>query len=219
MTTIFLGMPPANVEAWIKDHAAHTEHPETRFTLADGTVATHDITGTLDTQWMVDNGYFDESEYTWVKQITQADIGNTITGIGAEVFSGCEQLTSVTIPNSVTNIGHNAFDCCIGLTNVTIGNSVTSIGWRAFSSCNGLTSMTIGNGVTSIEEGAFEYCQNITNVTIPDSVTNIGSNAFVDCSGLKSVTIVANGGNAENVKHMLIHNAFVSPNVTWNMPS
>ena len=35
-------------------------HAETRFTLSDGTIATHDITGTLDQQWMVDNGYYEE---------------------------------------------------------------------------------------------------------------------------------------------------------------
>jgi hypothetical protein len=34
---------------------------KTRFTLEGGTVETHDITGTLDQQWMIDNGYFDEN--------------------------------------------------------------------------------------------------------------------------------------------------------------
>jgi hypothetical protein len=38
-----------------------SEHPETRFTLEDGTVETHDITGTLDQQWMIDNEYYDDS--------------------------------------------------------------------------------------------------------------------------------------------------------------
>jgi hypothetical protein len=35
-------------------------HPETRFTLQGGTVETYDIIETLDHQWMVDNGYWDE---------------------------------------------------------------------------------------------------------------------------------------------------------------
>ena len=30
---------------------------KTRFTLQDGTVETHNITGTLTDQWMIDNGY------------------------------------------------------------------------------------------------------------------------------------------------------------------
>ena len=153
MTTIFLGMPPANVERWIKDHAAPAEHPETRFTLSDGTVETHNITGSFDMGWMIDNGYFDESDWSWKKTITQADIGTT---------------------------------------------------------------------VTSIEDSAFSGCGNLTSVTLPDSVMYIEWGVFSDCSGLTSVTIVANGGNANNVKQMVI-DAFgdteIPDNITWNMPS
>ena len=63
-------------------------HPETRFTLDDETVESHDITGTLDQQWMITNGYYipydeqtGEGDY-WAKTITQADIGDTVTSIG-----------------------------------------------------------------------------------------------------------------------------------------
>ena len=74
-----------------------------------------------------------------------------------------------------------------------IPDSVTSIGWAAFDNCSGLTS-----------------------VTIPDSVTSIGDGAF-NFTSLTSVTITANGGNAENVKQMMI-NTGVSESITWNMP-
>ena len=50
------------------------------------------------------------SENKWLKHIT---IGNGVTSIGAEAFSGCEVLTSITIPNSVTSIGYSAFYGCI----------------------------------------------------------------------------------------------------------
>jgi hypothetical protein len=39
-----------------------TEHPETRFTLQDGTVEEYDIEGTLDFQWMADNEFVDVNE-------------------------------------------------------------------------------------------------------------------------------------------------------------
>ena len=165
---IFLGEPPANIKRWIIDHAAPpvpAEHPETRFTLSDGSVKPHDITGPLDQQWMIDNGYFDEDEGEWIKTITQADIGNTVTSIGEMAFGGCT-----------------------GLTSVTIGNRVTSIGEEAFGGCTGLTSVTIGNRVTSIGNRTFDYCISLTNLTIPDSVTSIGDYAFSYCSGLTSMT-------------------------------
>ena len=94
---------------------------------------------------------------------------------------------------------------------------MTSIGNDAFSSCFGLTSVTIGNGVTSIGDWAFSSCFGLTSVTIPDSVTSIGNDAF-EGSGLASVTITANGGNAENVKQMMI-DAGVDESITWNMPN
>ena len=146
---------------------------KTRFTLQDGTVETYDISGTLDQQWMIDNGYRNEWG-EWVKTITQAEIGNTVTSIGGEYspFNSCYALTSVTIPDSVTFIGSLAF----------------------------------------------EWCSGLASVTIPDTVTTIEGSAFENCFGITSVTIIANGGNAANVKQAMI-DAGVPSNITWNMPS
>ena len=172
-------------------------HTDTRFTLDGGTVETHNITGTLDQQWMIDNGYYDGENYGWIKTITQADIGNTVTSIGDSAFGSCP-LTSVTIPDSVMNIGSDTFSGCNNLTNVTIPSTVTSIGEYAFIDCSGLTSMTI-----------------------PDNVTSIGFDAFYGCDSLTSVTIVATGkpgASAASVKQAMI-DAGVDENITWNMPS
>lgn len=85
-----------------------------------------------------------------------------------------------------------------------------------------LVSVDIGDTVTSIGDYAFNGCSGLTSVTIPDSVTDIGSEAFWGCSGLTSVTIVANGGDANTVKQMIIdaiYDTSISDNITWNMPS
>ena len=47
---------------------------------------------------------------------------------------------------------------------------------------------------------------------------SIGEYAFSLCEALGRVTITANGGDAANVKQMMI-NAGVSEGITWNMPS
>ena len=174
---IYLGNPPAYITDWIRNHSQPAGHPETRFILEGGTVETYNITGILNQQWMIVNGFFDENTLEWIKTITQADIGNTVTSIGASAFANCYELTSVTIQDSVTSIGENVFSGCSGLTSVTIPNSVTSIGGGAFSECISLMHVIIPDGVTSIGDYAFSSCYGIS-ITIPTSVTYIGKDAF-----------------------------------------
>ena len=91
----------------------------------------------------------------------------------------CTSLASVKIGNGVTSIGDEAFSGCTSLTSVKIGNGVTSIGGYAFEGCTSLASITIPDSTTSIGYRAFLNCTSLTSITIPDSVTSIGNNAFV----------------------------------------
>ena len=142
-TEIYLGNPPANIKKWIEEHAGSAGHPETIFTFQDGTTKPETITGPLNVRWMIDNGYYDDETYEWIKTITQIDIGNTVTGIEESVFNYCTGLASVTIPDSVTSIGDFAFGNCTHLTSMTIPNSVTIIGYGVFDGCLGLTTITV----------------------------------------------------------------------------
>ena len=88
-------------------------HPETRvkYTEASGITPreqTFNIEGEL-TSSSIDN----------ISDVEEVDIGNTVTSIRYDTFSGCSGLTSVTIPNSVTSIGDVAFAGCSSLTSVT----------------------------------------------------------------------------------------------------
>ena len=115
-------------------------HSETRFTLQGGTVETHNITGTLDQQWMIDNGFFDYDTGTWLKPITEADIGNTVTNIGDLAFYECESLGSVTIPNTVISIGMAVF-LRSGVSNIVLPPNVERIGDSAFFGCSNINSI------------------------------------------------------------------------------
>ncbi len=125
---------------------------------------------------------------TWLTSVEFAE-NSKLTSIGNYAFSGCMWLTSITIPDSVTSIGNYAFGYCEGLMSITIPDSVTSIGSSAFSGCTGLTSITIPDSVTSIGNYAFSGCTGLTSITIPDSVMSIGDGAFSNCAGLTSIIV------------------------------
>lgn len=126
-------------------------------------------------------------------------------------------IKKIVIPDSVTSIEYAAFSYCTNLVSVTIGNNVTSIEEAAFSNCKNLTNVVIPDNVKEILSSAFYRCSGLTSVTIPDSVTSIMDDAFCGCNRLKSVTITANGGDALNVKKMMI-DADISKNIDWNLP-
>ena len=94
------------------------------------------IEGTLDQQWMIDNGFFvDENveaeiDAHWEKNIISIDIGSAVTIIGEYTFykSG---LTSIVIPNNITNIQERAFEES-DIVNFIIDNSNITINSLAF---------------------------------------------------------------------------------------
>lgn len=107
--------------------------------------------------------------------------------IGSKMFYGCPNLTNVVIGESVTSIGHQAFSGCESLPSVDL-KSVTSIGVEAFYNCKSLTSVDM-KSVTNIAGSAFSGCTSLTAINFPNSMTEIGEWAFHNCSALASVSI------------------------------
>ena len=160
MTNVFLGEPPADIKAWIIEHATPTGHADTWYKYAGDTEwRTVSISGTIS-----GGAGTPTAQIPNVETIVALEIGTNVTSIGDCAFYYCGSLTSVTIPESVTSIGESAFEGCSSLTSVTIPNSVTSIGENAFYDCGGLTSVTIPESVTSISSSAFMSCNSLTSV-------------------------------------------------------
>lgn len=151
------------------------------------------------------------------KNIKTVQLPETITSLGARVFSGCTNLTGIEIPAKVTIIPGYAFENCVGITEIDL-TGITEIGDMAFDG-TGLTSVNIPATVTTIGMGAFSSCMNLTEITfeegvniteipdnfasqsalativLPDSVQTIGMRAF----NMTNLTAIAFGANVTEI--------------------
>ena len=129
------------------------------------------------------------------------EIGNCVTRIEANTFSGCS-IYSVYISDlsAWCNIDFHSYPLSPStrgglylngekVTDLVIPNNVTSIGNGTFYNCACLTSVVIPNSVTSIGKEAFYGCNGLTSVVIPNSVTSIGEEAFYGCDELTSIKV------------------------------
>ena len=111
-----------------------------------------------------------------------------VTGIAASAFQDNSSITNLTIPATITGIGANAFSGCGNLQTVLFNDGSTgiSIGANAFSGCSKLTTVTLSDRITAIPSSMFQGCSNLTTVTFPFKLASIGANAFYGCSSLTS---------------------------------
>jgi hypothetical protein len=126
-------------------------------------------------------------------------IGNDVTSINANSFSGCTSLTSVTFGSEITSIGDLAFYGCSSLAHaITIPNKVTTIGTQAFYNCRSLPSIVIPQKVKTVGANAFDYCINLKTVTIEDAFdntltfTNANATHFANCTSLETLHLGRN---------------------------
>lgn len=119
--------------------------------------------------------------------LTDVDIPESITNIGAGAFYGCNSLKDIAIPASVSQMGRSVFYYCSDLTTVILKGRITSIEGTTFIGCSSLTSIILPNTITSIGTSAFRDCTNLTSITIPEDVTVIEMGAFANCSSLNDI--------------------------------
>ena len=92
------------------------------------------------------------------------------------IFAG-SKLKSVIIGNNVTSINEQLFSGCDSLSTITIGNNVKSIHKNAFSNCDSLTSITIPKNVEYIDSDAFYNCSSLRYLHIEDNEINLKGDA------------------------------------------
>ena len=123
------------------------------------------------------------------KNLRQIKIPNTVTEIPSGFISECTSITEVNIPSSVKRIGDGAFQCT-GLTYINIPNTVEEIEKKAFYFCKDLKEAHVSS--RKINSQAFWLCKNLNKVILSDTVENIyGFSVFEDCSSLSEIKIAS----------------------------
>ena len=124
--------------------------------------------------------------------VTELEIADGITEIGAHAFEAHRAITHVALPQSVTKIGEKSFNYCTGMQSIELSNNLEEIGSTALSD-TALTSIELPESLKKIQRGAFSGCQSLAgDLKIPSNVTVIGNSAFVNDIALTGTLTIGN---------------------------
>lgn len=131
----------------------------------------------------VDNVYY---------AVTELEIADGITEIGAHAFEAHRAITHVALPQSVTKIGEKSFNYCTGMQSIELSNNLEEIGSTALSD-TALTSIELPESLKKIQKGAFSGCKSLAgDLKIPSNVTVIGNSAFANDTALTGTLTIGN---------------------------
>lgn len=119
--------------------------------------------------------------------MTEAVIGDCVSTVAMNSFSGFTSLSSVTISDNVTTLANQVFKDCISLCEVKLPSRINKILSSTFENCTSLKNIDIPSGVTMI--GGFENCTSLENITLPNALSEIYGEAFKGCTSLKNISI------------------------------
>lgn len=124
--------------------------------------------------------------------VTELEIADGITEIGAHAFEAHRAITHVALPQSVTKIGEKSFNYCTGMQSIELSNNLEEIGSTALSDTS-LTSIELPESLKKIQNGAFSGCKLLAgDLKIPSNVTVIGNAAFANDTALTGTLTIGN---------------------------
>lgn len=126
-------------------------------------------------------------------KISQLYLGEEVTSICSNAFSGCTQLTGLDISHckKLTSIHASAFSNCTSLEVLKLPASLEFIDNSAFLSCSGIAELDIAHceNLKSIKSTSFENCSNLKTVQLPKSIETIENRAFYGCYQIEQVDL------------------------------
>lgn len=124
--------------------------------------------------------------------VTELEIADGITEIGAHAFEAHQAITHVVLPQSVTKIGENSFNFCKGMQSIELSNNLEEIGSTALSD-TALASIKLPDSLKKIQNSAFLHCTSLAgDLKIPSNVTVIGNDAFGNDTALTGTLTIGN---------------------------
>jgi hypothetical protein len=117
------------------------------------------------------------SQVSDILSVSGASIGNNVTSLGSNAFSGFTHLISVTIPPTVEALGTSSFRNTFALRNINLPENILQIPAACFKD-SGLYFADIPKGALSIGNEAYSNCESLRYVDIGDMVSSIGNGAF-----------------------------------------
>lgn len=143
----------------------------------DESTARLTVTVPADVVTVAYKAFVDDSANSYLDQVTDLVIGNSVKTIGAYAFTGLKGLKRVTFGSGLTDIGDYAFSGLTSLTTAVLPEGLKTIGIGAFMNTALTTEETDENGIRTGDDG----------YTIPATVTSIGTQAFY---GVKTLTVL-----------------------------
>lgn len=153
-------------------------HPDTKFGVGafSGTGVT---TISIPYYSQSDNANVSEQMFKDCKSLSSVVLGDGITSIGKNAFSGTT-VSAINWPASLTTIGDYAFNGA-KFDSLDIPSNITTIGGQAFYSNKDLKSVVIRAGSVSIGYAAFAQCENLETIDLSEvtslTATNLGQNS------------------------------------------
>lgn len=128
------------------------------------------------------------SHTTPISAMTSAVVGDCVTEIGLNAFSGASSLTSLTLSDNIRMFNNQSFIRLNSLESFTFPSSLTYLGGSTFR-FSGIRKFNnrIPSGVTALPSGCFADMYSLSAITIPSSIVSGSNNVFLRDSGLTEV--------------------------------
>ena len=98
-------------------------------------------------------------------------------------------MSEINIPDGITYIGAGAFSNCTWLEKIYWPKGTKCILRYTFDECEKLEEVILPEGLTTISGNAFQSCKALKNITIPSTVREFGACVFHACESLETINV------------------------------